>query len=117
MGLFKKVLYFFAMTTIVLSGCETLKSSKAIVPIKEYERMIVGRLDANYIGTQNCLYACHYHDKIKQDFDASTMGAQLSRNSGLPLVNCESCHGPGSLDPGPFGRGSALHRPLSRADS
>jgi DmsE family decaheme c-type cytochrome len=25
------------------------------------------------------------------------MGAQLSRESGLPLVNCESCHGPGSL--------------------
>jgi len=25
------------------------------------------------------------------------MGAQLSSESGLPLVNCESCHGPGSL--------------------
>jgi DmsE family decaheme c-type cytochrome len=25
------------------------------------------------------------------------MGAQLSSESGMPLVNCESCHGPGSL--------------------
>jgi DmsE family decaheme c-type cytochrome len=59
--------------------------------------MIAGRLDANYVGTRNCLSACHYHDAIKRNFDASTMGAQLSKKSGLPLVNCESCHGPGSL--------------------
>jgi len=97
MDLLRKVLYVLALSAIVLAGCETLKSSKPIVPVREYERMIVGRLDANYIGTQNCLSACHYHDKLKQDFDASTMGAQLSKKSGLPLVNCESCHGPGSL--------------------
>ena len=59
--------------------------------------MIVGRLDADYIGTDNCLSACHEHDQRRRDFDLSTMGAQLSRESGLPLVNCESCHGPGSL--------------------
>jgi len=97
MDLLKKVLYVFVITTIALSGCESLKASKAILPVKEYERMIVGRLDANYIGTRNCLSACHYHDRIKQDFDASTMGAQLSKKSGMPLVDCESCHGPGSL--------------------
>ena len=97
MDLLRKVLYVFAITTIVLSGCESLKASKAILPVREYERMIVGRLDANYIGTRNCLSACHFHDKLKQDFDASTMGAQLSTKSGMPLVDCESCHGPGSL--------------------
>lgn len=97
MDLLRKVLYVLALSTIVLAGCETLKSSKPIIPVKEYERMIVGRLDADYIGTQNCLSACHYHDTIKRSFDASTMGVQLSRKSGLPLVNCESCHGPGSL--------------------
>jgi DmsE family decaheme c-type cytochrome len=59
--------------------------------------MIVGRFDAQYVGTQNCLYACHYHDEIRRNLDASTMGVQLSRKSGMPLVNCESCHGPGSL--------------------
>ena len=97
MDLLKNVLCVLALSAIALSGCETLKSSKPIVPIKEYERMIVGRLDANYVGTTNCLSACHYHDKIKQDFDASTMGAQLSKKSGMPIVDCESCHGPGSL--------------------
>jgi DmsE family decaheme c-type cytochrome len=79
------------------AGCAALKDSRPILPIKEYEKMIAGRLDADYIGTDNCLKACHVHDKIKHDFDLSTMGAQLSRESGLPLVNCESCHGPGSL--------------------
>jgi DmsE family decaheme c-type cytochrome len=59
--------------------------------------MLVGRLDANYVGNTNCLSACHFHDQIKQDFDASTMGVQLSKASGMPLVDCESCHGPGSL--------------------
>ncbi len=67
------------------------------MPIKEYEKMIVGRFDADYIGTTNCLSACHEHDNLKEDFDASTMGIQLRKESGLPLVDCESCHGPGSL--------------------
>jgi DmsE family decaheme c-type cytochrome len=84
-------------TAFFLAGCETLKTSKPIMPIKEYEKMLAGRFDANYIGTDNCLRACHFHDKVRRDFEASTMGAQLSRESGLPLVDCESCHGPGSL--------------------
>jgi DmsE family decaheme c-type cytochrome len=67
------------------------------MPIDEYEKLLLGRLDANYIGTDNCLEACHFHDKIRRDFDASTMGAQMSAKSHMPLVNCESCHGPGSL--------------------
>ncbi len=93
----RKILFFLVMAGLVLSGCETLKASRPILPMKEYEKMIAGRLDANYVGTHNCLSACHFHDKIKQDFDASTMGVQLSRKSGMPLVDCESCHGPGSL--------------------
>jgi len=87
----------FAATIMLIAGCETLKVSKPIIPIKEYEKMVAGRLDANYIGTRTCLAACHYHDKIKQDFDASTMGVQLSKKTSMPLVDCESCHGPGSL--------------------
>ncbi len=81
----------------VVAGCAALKESKPILPVKEYEKMIAGRFDADYIGTDNCLKACHAHDKIRRDFDLSTMGVQLSRESGLPVVNCESCHGPGSL--------------------
>jgi len=88
---------FLVVSIAVLYGCETLKTSKPIMPIKEYERLLAGRFDANYIGTDNCLSACHYHDTIRQNFEASTMGVQLSRKSGMPIVNCESCHGPGSL--------------------
>jgi DmsE family decaheme c-type cytochrome len=79
------------------AGCATLKESRPIYPIKEYEKLIAGRLDADYVGTDACLKACHVHDKLRRDFDMSTMGVQLSRESGLPLVNCESCHGAGSL--------------------
>ncbi len=92
-----KLLAIAILGAFFAAGCAALKESKPILPIKEYEKMIVGRLDADYIGTDNCLRACHAHDKIRRDFDLSTMGAQLSRESGLPLVNCESCHGPGSL--------------------
>lgn len=82
---------------LFISGCETLKGSKPILPIRDYEKMIVGRFDADYVGTSNCLAACHEHDGLKYNFDMSTMGAQLKKESGLPLVDCESCHGPGSL--------------------
>ncbi len=97
MNIFRKVFYVVIFSSLFFTGCETLKTSKPIIPMREYERMIAGRLDANYVGTRTCLQACHYHDGIKRDFDASTMGVQLSKKSGLPLVDCESCHGPGSL--------------------
>ena len=86
-----------ATAAALLAGCAALRSSKPLLPVKEYEKMIAGRLDADYVGDQACLSKCHAHDQYKKYFDASTMGAQLSPESGLPLVNCESCHGPGSL--------------------
>ncbi len=93
----KILLLFYLLFIFTFLSCESLKTSKPIMPIKEYEKMIAGRLDADYVGTARCLSACHSHDKIKQDFEASTMGAQLSKKSGMPIVDCESCHGPGSL--------------------
>jgi DmsE family decaheme c-type cytochrome len=80
-----------------INSCSGLKESKPILPIREYEKMIVGNLYADYVGTDNCLAACHEHDRLRLFFDASTMGVQLKRDSGMPLVDCESCHGPGSL--------------------
>jgi len=93
------VFLLYALVTIAagIYGCAATSTSKPILPVKEYESLIAGRLDADYVGDQTCLAKCHEHDQIKKYFDASTMGAQLSAESGLPLVNCESCHGPGSL--------------------
>jgi DmsE family decaheme c-type cytochrome len=91
-------LFLIGLGILVLTGgCTGLKESRAILPIREYEKMIVGNLYADYVGTDNCLAACHEHDRLRLFFDASTMGAQLKKESGMPLVDCESCHGPGSL--------------------
>lgn len=93
----EKLLALALLAVFFAAGCAVLKESRPILPIKEYEKMIAGRLDADYVGTDACLKACHAHDTIRRYFDLSTMGAQLSRESGMPVVNCESCHGPGSL--------------------
>ena len=93
----KKLLAIGIIGAFFAAGCAALKDSSPIISIKEYEKMIAGRLDADYVGTDACLKACHVHDQRRRDFDLSTMGAQLSRESGLPIVNCESCHGAGSL--------------------
>jgi hypothetical protein len=95
--LYKRDALIIIIMLLSFAGCEALKASRPIIPIKEYEKLIAGRVDAQYVGTDTCLKACHSHDKIRRDFEASTMGAQLSRKSGMPVVDCESCHGPGSL--------------------
>jgi len=94
---YKKWLALAILGVFAAAGCTALKETKPFLPIKDYEKLLAGRLDADYVGTDTCLKACHVHDKIRRDFDLSTMGVQLSRESGLPIVNCESCHGAGSL--------------------
>jgi DmsE family decaheme c-type cytochrome len=94
----RPVLLAIILTAVIAAvGCASLQKSEPIIPVSEYEKLIAGRLDADYVGNDACLAKCHEHDQYKEWFDASTMGAQLSAASGLPLVNCESCHGPGSL--------------------
>ena len=89
-----------ALLILAATACSdvaTLRSDHPLLPVRDYERMIVGRLDADYIGNDQCLAKCHAHDKIAADFKESVHGEQIEASSGLPLVNCESCHGPGSL--------------------
>jgi DmsE family decaheme c-type cytochrome len=80
-----------------LAACAGIKESSPLLPVREHELMIVGRLDAEYVGTDNCVYRCHTHDKLADNFRHSVHGEQIKPETGLPLVNCESCHGPGSL--------------------
>lgn len=82
---------------LAVAACAGLKQDKPLLPIESYERMIVGRFDADYVGTDNCVKKCHKHQKITDDFRHSVHGEQIRPETGLPLVNCESCHGPGSL--------------------
>jgi DmsE family decaheme c-type cytochrome len=83
------------LTAIV--GCASLRENRANWPIKEYEKIIAGRLDADYVGNAACTAKCHAHDAIARDFRLSIHGEQVAEGSNAPLVNCESCHGPGSL--------------------
>lgn len=84
------------LLVLALAACQG-RIARPLLPVAEYEKMIVGRIDADYIGTDNCVSRCHRHDKITDDFKHSVHGEQIKQETGLPLVNCESCHGPGSL--------------------
>ncbi len=77
-------------------SCSTLKTSRPIVPMREYEKMLVGSLFADYVGNRNCLEACHVHDQKAAFLENSVHGQQKVEGTDMPLVNCETCHGPGS---------------------
>jgi len=94
-----KKLVFLGLVLLVAacSSMTDLRQSKPIAPVQEFERLMVGNLMADYVGDENCLAKCHTHDKILSDFQHSVHGEQIASDTGLPLVNCESCHGAGSL--------------------
>ncbi len=82
---------------LALSSCSTLRTSSPIFPLREYERLLVGPLEADYVGNEACLAACHQHDALRERLRQSVHGHQKDSGTGMPLVNCETCHGPGSL--------------------
>ncbi len=84
------------IAAVIVSSCASLKESQPLFTQKEYEKMLAGSLDADYIGTENCLKACHEHDQIAAYLKESVHGQQVESGTGMPLVNCETCHGPGS---------------------
>jgi len=87
----------FVLLFAACSHMTDLRQSRPIKPVQEYERLMVGNMMADYIGDDNCLAKCHHHDRILGDFQHSVHGEQIASDTGLPLVNCESCHGAGSL--------------------
>lgn len=90
----KRVLVLLIL--LLFSACSYLSESKPILKQTDYEKMIAGSFDADYIGTDNCLFKCHQHDKIRDNFDKSVHASQINKETMLPLINCETCHGPGS---------------------
>lgn len=91
------LLLLLLLPLVACGDLNSLRKSRPLKPVAAYERMMVGNLMANYVGDENCLAKCHAHDKILSDFHQSVHGEQIASDTGLPLVNCESCHGPGSL--------------------
>ena len=89
MALRYRIPLFLVLTSILIVSCTdlaTLRSSQPIAPVRDYEVLLVGNLEANYVGDENCLASCHTHDKINIDFKHSVHGDQISEGTGLPLV-------------------------------
>lgn len=84
---------------LLFCGCvKSLKQAKPVIPNKAYDKLLLGNAMADYVGNDACMKKCHVHGKLWRDFDASTMGTQLKiSSSGMMIVDCESCHGPGSV--------------------
>ena len=85
----------------LLVSCASMKTSRPVVPMREYEKMLVGSLMADYVGNETCLKECHKHDQVAAFLEQSVHGQQKVEGTDMPLVNCETCHGPGSeaIDP------------------
>lgn len=86
-----------ALLVPTIFACTTLRKAQPILPIQDYERMLVGSLDADYVGQDACLAACHVHDQLAAYLERSVHGLQTNEGTGMPLFDCETCHGPGSL--------------------
>lgn len=92
-----QLLVFLGIAVPLLAACAALRQGRPILPMQEYERMLAGSLEADYVGQEACLAACHTHDGLAVFLERSVHGQQLNQGTGLPLFDCETCHGGGSL--------------------
>lgn len=92
------VLFLSSCNLSTNETAKSLRNDMNIIMNVDFEKMLLGNMTADYVGNSRCAERCHTHDKIRQDFAGSTMGAQLTASSaGMAMaVNCESCHGPAS---------------------
>ncbi|TFH55460.1 MAG: cytochrome C, partial [Candidatus Zixiibacteriota bacterium] len=70
------------LSLAILSASCSPRADEPIMPVRDYERMIVGRLDADYVGNEACLAKCHKHDLKRDNFDKSVHGEQVDAASG-----------------------------------
>jgi hypothetical protein len=88
MALRYRIPLFLVLASILFVACTdvaTLRTSQPIAPVRDYETILVGNLEANYIGDDNCLSKCHVHDRIASDFKHSIHGDQISEEAALRL--------------------------------
>jgi len=91
------LLLILGATLPLFAACAALRQGHPILPMQDYERMLVGSLEADYVGQKACLAACHTHDRLASYLERSVHGQQINQGTGLPLFDCETCHGAGSL--------------------
>ncbi|MDP1601988.1 MAG: hypothetical protein Q8M03_01860, partial [Legionella sp.] len=70
------VVPLFGALALAVVGCAALTDSRPGWPVKEYEKIIAGRLDADYVGSAACTTNCHTHDVLARDFRVSIHGEQ-----------------------------------------
>ena len=60
-------------TLIALAvGCDALLQTRPIFRQSELEKLLAGHPLAKRVGMARCLDACHFHDELRRNFEAST---------------------------------------------
>jgi len=85
---------FISDAVLLTFSCVSLKSSLPIVPIREYEGMLVGSLVADYVGNQTSLKACHQNDRTAGFLADSVHGWQKEKGTEMSPVDSGMYHGP-----------------------
>jgi DmsE family decaheme c-type cytochrome len=91
-----KLLAVLAALLPLTFACGALRKTYPLGHQGDYEKLLSGSLEADYVGQKACLAACHAHDRLASYLERSVHGQQTNAGTGMPLFDCETCHGPGS---------------------